>query len=540
MKKLIALVLVLMLFVPSALAANYEIPGYYNPPVANEGQYPFKEEGVKLTYWMPINSGAAMFISSYEENPVYQMFQENTGIDIEFIHPAAGTDRESFQLLMAGEMPDIIQMGGASWYQGGLPAMYEDGVIVDLTPYLEEYAPQYLETAEGKYGFWHEGKMLAIQRFGRDSQSPWYRMNINKDWMLEAGLESEPMTRAEYEQYFQWIIDNKPGVTPLYLPLGNITNDMQVFDVFMPAFDMTRSWHVTKEDPTKVAYWANAEGYKDFLAMLKDWNDKGYLGKDFLSLTGAEAEVMFDAGKIGAICGSVDATYNRLSMNENSFTLTNCPYMTLTEDQIIGAPRTDPNLSTGNLEGWYLSVISTDCDNVPAALAFMNYGFTREGAIAANFGIEGEAWNLGEDGVPKYTELMTKNPEGQTHSNVSYSLKTHCGTRYTYPDDVTSVAMGSTPIVMELRTKWNDLKNEGVFLTMPTLALTAEETTERTELLTQVDLYAKEMMIKFINGTESLDNYDAYVKNVEEYGLARATEITQAALDRLNADLAAE
>ena len=48
------------------------------------------------------------------------------------------------------------------------------------------------------------------------------------------------------------------------------------------------------------------------------------------------------------------------------------------------------------------------------------------------------------------------------------------------------------------------------------------------------------MMIKFINGTESLDNYDAYVKNVEEYGLARATEITQAALDRLNAELAAE
>ena len=37
-------------------------------------------------------------VASYEENPSYQLIQKNTGVDIEFIHPAAGTEKESFQV----------------------------------------------------------------------------------------------------------------------------------------------------------------------------------------------------------------------------------------------------------------------------------------------------------------------------------------------------------------------------------------------------------------------------------------------------------
>ena len=112
----------------------------------NEGQYPIDEEGVTLTYWMPINSGAANFISSYDENPSYQAVQANTGVDIEFIHPAAGTEVESLQLLLAsGELPDMIQVQREDWYSGRLKALYEDGAIIDIAPYLDEYAPQYKE-----------------------------------------------------------------------------------------------------------------------------------------------------------------------------------------------------------------------------------------------------------------------------------------------------------------------------------------------------------------------------------------------------------
>ena len=43
------------------------------------------------------------------------------------------------------------------------------------------------------------------------------------------------------------------------------------------------------------------------------------------------------------------------------------------------------------------------------------------------------------------------------------------------------------------------------------------------------------MEIKFILGTESLDNFDAYVETLQKMGLARALEIQNAALERYNA-----
>ena len=45
-------------------------------------------------------------------------------------------------------------------------------------------------------------------------------------------------------------------------------------------------------------------------------------------------------------------------------------------------------------------------------------------------------------------------------------------------------------------------------------------------------LYQKEMTLKFIMGTESLDNYDEYVENLKRMGVERAVEIQQAAYDR--------
>ena len=63
---------------------------------AAEVLYPIAEEPVHLTYWMPLNSGAAKYITSYDENYAYAKMQENTGVDIDWIHPAVGQEKEQF------------------------------------------------------------------------------------------------------------------------------------------------------------------------------------------------------------------------------------------------------------------------------------------------------------------------------------------------------------------------------------------------------------------------------------------------------------
>ena len=225
----------------------------------------------------------------------------------------------------------------------------------------------------------------------------------------------------------------------------------------------------------------------------------------------------------------MDATFNRVTALENGFATTNLPYMRKEKDSVLGSGLTDFPVS---LTAPFVTVITSSCENVEAAVQYLNYGYTYEGAMPYNFGIENEGFVWGEDGLPKFTDLMINNPDGMTVSNTSYVLKGHFASRYCYPDNLAHPNVASKKEALANRTKWAGDTNEQNFLQLPPIKLTAEETAERAALMAQVDTYAKEMMLKFIMGAESLDNFDKYLVEVTEYGLAGATAITQAALDR--------
>ena len=523
-KRILALTLALMLLT-GATALAEQLPGYYKPPVMNEGQYPIQGENLKLTYWMAINDGAAKFITSYDENPAYQKVQENTGVDIEFIHPAAGTATEAFNLMLAsGELPDMIQVQAGSWYNGDLQALYDDGAIIDIAPYLEKYAPQYLEVINrdkmAQREIINDGKVFGFYKITYADAMPYVRFNVNKDWLNEFGMQ-EPKTIAEYEAFFQAVLDKKPGVTPLIFQPTSI----EQLNLLMGAYDMLNNWYLDP-DGKNVRYWANQPQYKDFLIMLRSWYEKGYLSKDFASLTLQEAQAMFDAGQIACIGDSVDATFSRVS---DKFTVTNLPYMRKEADSVLGS-----NLASWpvDINNQWVTVITSACKNVEAAIQYLNYGYTYEGSLYFSFGVEGEAWNWGDNGLPQFTDLILKNPLGMTISNVSYAIKIHFGSRYCYPDIIGHPGVASNQAALKVRTQWKGDSNEQNFLQLPPISLTTDESTRRTEIITQVNTYANEMMLKFITGAESLDNYDAYVKEVESLGLLDALAITQGALDR--------
>lgn len=526
MKRFLSLALALaMLLTCSSAFATEHLEGYYTPPHMTEGQYPISEENVALTYWMDINSGAANFISSYDENPSYQAVQANTGVDIVFEHPTVGSAKESLQyLLMNPDMlPDMIQLQREDMVTGGLKALYEAGMIIDVAPYLDEYAPQYKEVVmsseDAQRQIVDDGRIYGFYKITYADAMPYVRMNVNKDWLDEFGM-SEPKTIAEYEAFFQAILDNKPGVAPLYL---RYASDEQC-NLFMGAFDILRDWYMV--DETTVGYYANAPQYKEWLELMHSWYEKGYLAADFTSLTQSEAQSMFDQGKIGAICDSVDLI---LSSVGDNFTPTNCPYMRKEADSVIGNNLSSYPVDQANA---WVTVITTSCKNVEAAVRYLNYGYTYEGSLYFSFGVEGEHWNWGENGLPKFTDEILNNPKGMTISNVSYALKIHFGSRYCYPDSIGHPGTASNTEALRIRTMWADDENEQSFLRLPPITLTTEEAEQRSELMTQVTTYADEMMLQFMTGAASLDTFDAYIEEVNARGLTDATAITQAALDR--------
>ncbi len=531
MKKMLACFLALVLLLSGSALAAEKLEGFYTPPPMNEGQYPISQQGVKLSYWMAINAGAANFITSYAENPSYQLIQKETGVTLDFIHPAAGTAVENFRLLMASpNLPDMLQLQVESWYSGGLRALYEDGAIIDLMPYLEEYAPQYLEvimadeTAQRQ--IIQDGKVLGFYKITYADPMPYVRFNVNKDWLDEFGM-SEPKTIAEYEAFFQAVLDNKPGVIPFYFQYDS----GEQCNLLMGAFDVLRGFYL-KPDGVTAGHFANEEGYKEFLTLMNSWYNKGYLSKDFMSTTLTEAQTMFDAGQLACIPDSVDLTFSRVATT-GKFPVTNLPYMRKEADSIVGCSL--PNWPVDNDNAW-VTVISTSCKDVEAAVQYLNYGYTLEGSLPFSFGVEGEHWNWGEDGVPKFTDEILNNPKGMTISNVSYALKIHFGSRYCYPDSIGHPGTASNTEALRIRTMWKDDVNEQNYLRFPPISLTTEESSARADALIEVNTYANEMMLKFISGAEPLSNFDNYVKTINKYGLDKALSITQAGLDRYLAD----
>ncbi len=67
-----------------------------------------REKG-KYTYWSTVDSRTQQTLKSYGDLLMYKELAKKTGIEIDFIHPTAGsTGSEAFQILLtSSDLPDM-------------------------------------------------------------------------------------------------------------------------------------------------------------------------------------------------------------------------------------------------------------------------------------------------------------------------------------------------------------------------------------------------------------------------------------------------
>ena len=86
----------------------------------------------KLTYWVSLESNAAMSVSDYGETPFAKELEKRLGIDIEYQHPPHGQEGEKFNVMVAmDDLPDIIEYRWAE-YPGGPGKAISEGIIRDM------------------------------------------------------------------------------------------------------------------------------------------------------------------------------------------------------------------------------------------------------------------------------------------------------------------------------------------------------------------------------------------------------------------------
>lgn len=498
-----------------------------------EVTYPLAEGGT-LTYWLQLNPNVSANFTNLGETELGKAWQEQTGVTVEFQHPASGQEKEQFNLIVAdGSLPDIMEWQWVKQYPGGPEKAIKDGVIIPLNDIFDQYCPnikKYLaENPEvDKMIKTDDGNYFAFP-FIRGEDKLCYTVGgfIRQDWLDELGLEV-PTTVDEWHEVLTAFKEKKGAEAPLCFDWTNFKDSNPIAFAFKVG--TANGTQFILDDEGKVAFAPAQEGYKEYLMTLNQWYEEGLIDRDIATLNGDQVTAKMTSDKAGA---SVGWAASRMQLFMTSAQQTNPEYTLVATP----TPTTEKGATPeyGYVENQFPDVaaaITSSCKNVELAAKFLDYGYSEAGHNLFNFGIEGVSYEM-KDGKAEYTDVVTNNPDGWPFAQ---SLAKYIRANYNGPfiQDLNYLEQYlQLPTVKECPSVWAvpDARKH----TVPNITPTQDESKELATITNELGTYVAEMSLKFIFGTESFDNWDNYIETLNGMKLDRALEIENAALERYNA-----
>lgn len=478
-----------------------------------------------LTYWTPLQSNASMIVSNFGETALAQELEKRTGVKVEYQHPPQGQETEKFNILIASDdFPDIIEYNWLK-YPGGPQKAINDGIIVDLNDYESKIKnlSSYLDANE-------EVRKLAVTDSGALFSFPFIRGDeslltsagivIRQDWLDELGLDM-PETIAEWEHVLTEFKNKKSASAPLTLTVSDFSNGL-----FVGAYDTTVGYYL---DDGKVKYGMLEPGFKDFLTLMNRWYQDGLFDNNFgtLDSTTRDSNILNDIS--GATYGSIGrgiGKWMEVATDKSGYQLEGAPMPVLNKGDTPEFGHYQLPIFSSNTA---FVAVTRDSNNVALAMEYLDYGYSEEGCMLYNFGIEGESYEM-IDGYPTYTDIITNNPNGlsMTVAMSNYTCSYDAGPFI--QDKRYMEQYGSMPEQKRAWGTWTATNAKEHAL--PHLYVQEDELNELANLSNSIDTYASEMILKFIIGTEPLDNYDNAVAQLKTRGIDRVLEMKQAAYER--------
>ena len=518
MKKLLAMALCVLLALSCLSFASAE----------EEIAYPIDTD-VTLKVWMGSAVGYSAIYPSANDAPWYQEWEKRTGIDVDWIEPAAGADKtQAYNLMIAGgDYPDLIFNADIVT---NAASHIENKVIIPLNDYLPKYAPNLWaimqENADVEKSYKTDsGDYFCFPMLME--AGTWIGPIVNRQWLDECGLTA-PETIDEFTAMLKAFKD-KYNVVPFSMCF-------YTYNVFFSAYGVTSRdviWYRTKDQ--KVHYAACEEGYRDTLRLFNSWLNDGLLDPDFATIDDNTMCAKAAAGDIGAMAGGygnfqkIDAA---LDGKENTWVAIKYPLLNKGDEYAFfqNSPLTQIN-GTG---------VTTACENPEIACRFMDYLYSDEGMIFVNYGYsEGKdassdaGYYIDENGKPQYTDLYMNGPEGM----VEYARRFSPAIVGNCPGYKLAQAGRdrNSQIMRDAEDIWRNGSNEDWWC-LPVLSATAEETEDFTDLNSAISTYCGEMYFKFITGEVDLEKgWDEYIDTLKGMGVEDMIAIKQAQLDRFNA-----
>lgn len=483
MKKLLTLVLALLMAFSalSALAAGEVRTDFSEYPTLNAR---FIHHSLIDT--MPAKN------EDYQYNRITNAHREASGINIQLTHALVdGTEETNKQamILASGDVPDLMQMSLANYMQWGAQGMFlsTEDYLKDMPNYMAlvpEVSREVCRIGGVLYAF--PGSHEESEMKGGNG------IAVRYDVFKTLGIE-EPQTADEYFEMWKLVKD-----TTEMIPLTGKSNP-----TVKAAFGVLSNT-VQLEDGSYTFSWAT-EAFRDYLAYMNKLYVEGLLDAEYVSMDTATLQERYVSGKAFSSSegwASLVVTINGVFTSVEGSELQYLPQMT--KDENVPAQLTEI------FPVQRFNVIPVGAKNPDLAAQWIEYMCTPEAKKIQDYGIEGVDYTLDADGKV----VQTLDEQNFVGWKIAYEY-------IPTPDSfkVRLYAKGFDWAFNGLLAA-REQSNVEVVRDM-TSFLPAYD--EYLELNTQLGLksYSDEQADKFIMGERSMDEFDAYIAELEQRGLGQ-------------------
>ncbi|MCK9478699.1 MAG: extracellular solute-binding protein [Firmicutes bacterium] len=502
-------------------------------PVTQPGEtsYPINTDRT-LTYWVDLQGSISANYKSITDTPLGKELENETGIKVQYIHPPAGQSDVDFNLMIAsGNLPDIIEIKWITRYTGGPEKAIAENIIIPLNDVFKNYAPNMTKYMEANPNVERavktdSGKYFAFPFVrGDDILLTSYGPVVRKDWLDELNLPL-PETISDWHAMLTAFKVQKGATAPFAVSKDQGTFFILANGLFSGAYGLKKEFFI---DDGQVKYGAYLPEYKELLATLQKWYSEDLIDKGIGTTDGKAMDSYVLNGRTGAFACYPGSTLSK--------------YVPAFEAQDLNAellPVQFPVKNRGDAVKYtsmvhpvdasnQFTAITAKSQNVELAARFLDYGYTEKGNMLYNFGVEGESYNI-IDGYPKMSYFVMNHPEGWSVSQAwsAYARATYSGPFEQRREYIEQYWM--LPGQKEAFTAWNS--SEAVNHILPPVSISEGESAQFSSIINNVKTYVDEYSLKVLLGTESLDNFDAYITQLKSFGIEDAIKMQQNAYDR--------
>ncbi|MBR7041657.1 MAG: extracellular solute-binding protein [Clostridia bacterium] len=518
MKKLLSLALCLMLALPCVAVADASI-------VTASG-FPVVTEPIKLT----VMASQSAVQPDFSEMYIIPRYDEMTGITVEWQCVSSKVRSEKVSnAISSDDLPDIFFKCNIS--AANLQKYGKAGSIIDLAPYLEEYAPNFLAYAQQNPDVLAavstpDGQIFSLPMV---ADAPATRMAkklyYNTEWMEKLGL-SEPETLDElYDLLYAMRYGDPNGNGEVdEVPMSETTSTL--FQIFGGLFGaQNRGTHSTEYDidpeTGKVRHIKTSDAFRECLEFMNKCYKDGLIDQECITANDEHIKGLAAQDRLGIYF----ATNLALLAADDA-----AKFVPATR-WVDGAIWT---VMRSHLHSVGAFVVTKKCENIEAALRWVDYFYTPEGVIFYHFGDKDITYVENEDGslsyAAKYLDQITGDVSyDEVASQVSPCMGGNNPSIMAYPGysgmEVTPIPMASAAALLPYTSD----------VIWPIFTYTDEELAVVNKEGSDLNSYTKQTCTEFLTGERELtdEEWNAYVAQCDEIGRGKMLETMESVIDRV-------